>query len=92
MTSIGKWFDMVVFDWAGTVVDFGSRAPVLALIEAFASLGVAIDETEARRDMGRAKADHVRALLSEPRIAQAWSVAQDAAPDEAAVDQIMAAL
>ena len=33
MTSIRNRFDMVVFDWAGTMVDFGSRAPVLALME-----------------------------------------------------------
>jgi len=92
MTAIAKHFDMVVFDWAGTMVDFGSRAPVLALIEAFASLGVTIDEAEARRDMGRAKADHVRALFGEPRIAKAWENAHGAEPDEAAVDQVMAAL
>ena len=92
MTAIAKHFDMVVFDWAGTMVDFGSRAPVLALIEAFASLDVAIDETEARRDMGRAKADHVRALFGEPNIAQAWREAQGAEPDEAAVARVMTAL
>ena len=92
MTPISKWFDMVVFDWAGTMVDFGSRAPVLALIEAFAAQGVTVDEAEARRDMGRAKADHVRALLDLPRIAGAWRTATGTAPDEAAVTQVMAAL
>lgn len=92
MTAIATHFDMVVFDWAGTMVDFGSRAPVLALIEAFAAQGLAVTEAEARRDMGRAKADHVRALLAEPRIGQAWREARDTAPDEAAVEQVMAAL
>ncbi|WP_374534358.1 phosphonoacetaldehyde hydrolase [Phenylobacterium sp.] len=92
MTSIRNRFDMVVFDWAGTMVDFGSRAPVLALMEAFAIKGVPVDEDEARRDMGRAKADHVRAMLGQPRIAQAWLDAHGAAPDEAAAEQIMEAL
>lgn len=92
MTAIAKHFDMVVFDWAGTMVDFGSRAPVLALIEAFASLDVAIDEALARRDMGRAKADHVRALFGEPGIARAWRDAHGADPDETAVGQVMTAL
>ena len=32
----------VVFDWAGTMVDFGCMAPVDALIDAFAGEGVAI--------------------------------------------------
>lgn len=92
MTSIRDAFDMVVFDWAGTTVDFGSRAPVLALIEAFAALGVSVSEPEARRDMGRAKADHVHALLDQPRIAKAWRDAHDQAPDAAAVADVMAGL
>ena len=92
MTAISKCFDMVVFDWAGTMVDFGSRAPVLALVEAFAALGVSVDEAEARRDMGRAKADHVRAMFEQPRIAAAWRSAQGEEPDQGAVDRIMAAL
>lgn len=89
MTSIRDAFDMVVLDWAGTTVDFGSRAPVLALMEAFAVLGVPVAEEEARRDMGRAKADHVRAMFEQPRIAQAWEGAHQAAPDQAAVEKVM---
>lgn len=92
MTRIRDCFDMVVFDWAGTMVDFGSRAPVLALIEAFAGLGVAVEEGEARKDMGRAKADHVRALFEQAEVAQAWRAAQGGEPEAAAVDQVMAAL
>lgn len=92
MSAISDHFDMVVFDWAGTMVDFGSRAPVLALMEAFADQGVPVDEAEARLDMGRAKADHVRAMLEQPRIAEAWRTAHGAEPDEAAVDRVMAAL
>ena len=56
----------MIFDWAGTMVDFGCRAPVEALIEAFARHGVALDEAAARADMGKAKVDHVRALLAQP--------------------------
>ncbi|WP_442679565.1 phosphonoacetaldehyde hydrolase [Sphingomonas sp. ASY06-1R] len=62
----------VVFDWAGTMIDFGSRAPVVALCTLFAHAGVPIDEAEARRDMGLAKKDHIRAILGQPRIAGAW--------------------
>jgi len=89
MTAISKYFDMVVFDWAGTMVDFGSRAPVLALIEAFASQGVPVEETEVRRDMGRAKADHIRAILQLPRVADAWRKAHGGAPDQTAVERLM---
>ena len=35
MTGGLSAFDLVIFDWAGTMVDFGCRAPIAALIEAF---------------------------------------------------------
>jgi phosphonoacetaldehyde hydrolase len=82
----------VVFDWAGTMVDFGCMAPVGALIQAFAGEDVAITPAEARADMGRAKRDHVRALMTTPRIAAAWASANGAAPDEADGDRLFAAL
>ncbi|MDB6104364.1 MAG: phosphonoacetaldehyde hydrolase, partial [Gammaproteobacteria bacterium] len=70
--NLAKSFDLVIFDWAGTVVDFGCCAPVNALIEAFMRHGVTLTEEEVRRDMGKAKADHVRALFNDSRIADAW--------------------
>ena len=42
----------VIFDWAGTMVDFGCMAPVEALVDAFAAHGVTISAADARRDMG----------------------------------------
>ena len=85
-------FDLVVFDWAGTMVDFGCRAPVAALIAAFASHGVDLDEPTVRADMGKAKADHVRALLARPEVATAWTKAQGAPSSEADVTGLMAEL
>jgi len=54
----------VIFDWAGTTVDFGSLAPVRALQKLFAGRGIEVTEQEARHDMGIHKKDHIRALLS----------------------------
>lgn len=82
----------VVFDWAGTMIDFGSRAPVVALCRAFAAAGVPIDEAEARADMGRAKRDHIAALLRQPRIAHAWAVRHRTAPSDADGDRVFAAI
>jgi phosphonoacetaldehyde hydrolase len=82
----------VVFDWAGTMVDFGCVAPVEALIAAFAAEGVAITAAEARRDMGRAKRDHVAALLANPRVAAAWAQVKQRPPAEVDVDRIYQAL
>lgn len=78
----------VVFDWAGTMIDFGCRAPVVALREVFAEAGVEISEAEARADMGKAKRDHVRALLALPRVAGLWKQRHGATPAEADVDRL----
>jgi phosphonoacetaldehyde hydrolase len=53
----------IIFDWAGTTVDYGSLAPVRALQRLFAGRGLDVTEDEARRDMGIHKKDHIRALL-----------------------------
>lgn len=78
----------VIFDWAGTMIDFGCRAPVKALREVFAEAGIEIAEGEVRADMGKAKRDHVRALLAMPRIAAAWRAGHGAAWAEADVDRL----
>ena len=82
----------VIFDWAGTMVDFGCMAPVDALIEAFAAQDVAISAADARRDMGRAKHDHVMAILEAPGVAGAWLSAKGAPPSPADGDVIYQAL
>ncbi len=82
-------FDLVIFDWAGTMVDFGCRAPILALTEAFARRGVTVEETAARADMGKAKADHVRALLARPEVAAAWVAAVGSPSTDADVAALM---
>jgi phosphonoacetaldehyde hydrolase len=78
----------VVFDWAGTVIDHGSLAPMGVFVKAFAKFGVEITIAEARGPMGMAKRDHIKTLLAQPRIAAAWRAAQGAAPDEAAIDRV----
>lgn len=80
----------VIFDWAGTMVDFGSRAPVVAMQQAFEAEGVPVTEAEVRADMGRAKRDHVAQLLGVARIALKWRGRHGAAPSEADVDRIFA--
>jgi len=78
----------VIFDWAGTMVDFGCKAPVNALRDVFAGEGVPITEAEARADMGKAKYDHVTALLTEPGIVARWTAHFGQAPDRGDIDRI----
>ncbi len=80
----------VIFDWAGTVIDFGSRAPVVALCRVFEGAGVPVSEAEARADMGRAKIDHIRALLDDTRVAHAWTDHYGRASTEADVAHLFA--
>jgi phosphonoacetaldehyde hydrolase len=82
----------VVFDWAGTMIDFGSRAPALALAQVFAAEGVPADEPTIRRYMGMAKREHVTAILSEPAMAARWEQAKGGDWGEADVDRLMDAL
>ena len=62
----------VIFDWAGTTVDHGSRAPVFALVELFDRYGVVVTEEQARRPMGRFKLDHIRDIAADPDVAAGW--------------------
>jgi phosphonoacetaldehyde hydrolase len=78
----------VVFDWAGTMVDFGCMAPVEALVEAFAAEGVALTDAEARRDMGRAKRDHVAAILADAGVAARWRTARGVEPGPDDVERV----
>jgi phosphonoacetaldehyde hydrolase len=72
----------VIVDWAGTIVDYGSRAPLEAFRAAFAGVGVEITVGEAREPMGLAKRDHIRAILRMPRVAGAWRAAHGEAATE----------
>jgi len=78
----------VVLDWAGTVIDFGCMAPVHALLDVFAEEGLDLSPETARRDMGKAKLDHLRAILAEPGMASRWRDAKGALASEADVDRL----
>jgi phosphonoacetaldehyde hydrolase len=62
----------VVFDWAGTTVDHGSRAPALVFQEIFRRRGVEITLQQAREPMGMSKRDHIAAILQTPEVANMW--------------------
>lgn len=65
----------VVFDWAGTIVDFGSLAPMGAFVHLFNRHGVPLSIAQARVPMGLPKLDHIRVLGQMPEVAQAWQQA-----------------
>jgi len=78
----------VIFDWAGTMIDYGSFAPMGVFVEAFKDFGVEATIAEARAPMGAPKWDHIRAMLDAPRLAAEWERVHGAAPSDADVDKV----
>jgi len=62
----------VIFDWAGTTVDYGCFAPTGVFIEVFRQKGIEITMEEARGPMGMHKRDHIRVISKYPRVAAEW--------------------
>jgi phosphonoacetaldehyde hydrolase len=78
----------VILDWAGTVLDHGSSAPMGAFVKAFAHFGVTISIADARGPMGMAKRDHIRMVGTAPAVAAAWRANHGRDFDDAAIDAI----
>ena len=74
-----------MLDWAGTSVDHGSMAPVLALQTLFAKHGITLSTEDARRDMGLLKRDHIQAILTLPNVFAEWKALTGKEPGEAEV-------
>jgi phosphonoacetaldehyde hydrolase len=78
----------VFFDWAGTMIDHGSRAPVEVVLEVFRRCGVEVTEAEARGPMGMAKDAHLAAVLNLPRVSAAWTTAHGRQPEAGDVEAL----
>jgi phosphonoacetaldehyde hydrolase len=80
----------VIFDWAGTIVDFGSRAPMGVFVAVFKQFGVDLTIDDARKPMGLPKWQHIEALMAMPHVASAWQAVHGHAPGSADIDQVYA--
>jgi len=79
---------LVVFDWAGTTVDFGCFGPVDSFIRALGRHGVAVTPEQVRGPMGSSKKDHLRELLRLGGASTQWSDAHGRDWDEADVERV----
>ncbi len=68
MLNINKKIKCCVFDWAGTTVDYGCRAPLNVFLKIFEHFGIPISVEEAAKPMGMLKIEHIRVLLGYERI------------------------
>ncbi len=64
--------EAVIFDWAGTTVDFGCFAPVQAFIAAFEEYGITPTVAEVREPMGMLKREHIKTMMNMERIHNEW--------------------
>lgn len=78
----------VIFDWAGTTVDFGCFAPVETFVESFQKYGIAVSINEARKPMGLSKIEHIRAMLKMPRIKNLWELKFAREPNEQDIQRL----
>jgi len=77
---------LVIFDWAGTTIDFGSRAPMLSFTGVFAAHGVEVTPAEASAPMGLNKREHLIAMFSNPAVAARWQAQHSRSWNEQDVD------
>ncbi|MFO1432872.1 MAG: phosphonoacetaldehyde hydrolase [Candidatus Competibacteraceae bacterium] len=78
----------VIFDWAGTTVDFGSLAPVAAFVQLFQANDIVITLDEARLPMGTEKREHIRRLCTLPEVTARWREQYGTEPDGTAIERL----
>jgi phosphonoacetaldehyde hydrolase len=82
----------VIFDWAGTIIDYGCMAPTQVFIEVFSRKNIRITVEEARAPMGLAKIDHVRELFRLATVQKQWITEFGQLPSAADTEAIYAEL
>ena len=58
----------VIFDWAGTTIDYGCMAPVYVIQSLFKLKGVNVTNDQIRKDMGLLKIEHLRQIIKIPSV------------------------
>ncbi|MCA8996092.1 MAG: phosphonoacetaldehyde hydrolase [Planctomycetaceae bacterium] len=90
MNNASSHIQAIVFDWAGTMIDHGSRAPASVFREIFRRRGVEITEAMAREPMGMAKRDHIATISRMPPVASKWKELFGSDCTEADIDAMYA--
>lgn len=80
--------EAVIFDWAGTTVDYGCFAPVKAFMEIFKAYGIEVTMEETRKPMGMLKWDHIKTMMEMPAIQAQWQAKYNRAYTTADIDEM----
>ena len=80
----------VIFDWAGTTMDFGCMAPAVVFCKVFEEKGVSISMEEARIPMGAHKKVHIGLICEIPSVRRRWIETHGNEPTDTDVDEMFA--
>jgi len=78
----------VIFDWAGTTMDFGCMAPAVVFQKVYEKAGVPISMEEARAPMGAHKKVHIGLISRIPSVRRRWVETLGAEPTDKDVDSM----
>ncbi len=78
----------VIFDWAGTTMDFGCMAPAVVFQKVYDKAGVPISMEEARAPMGAHKKVHIGLISQIPSVRRRWIDTHGAEPTGKDVDKM----
>lgn len=82
--------EAIIFDWAGTTIDYGCFAPLDVFIKVFKKRGIVVEVEEAREPMGLLKWQHIREMCHMERIANLWKDKFGHFPNDMDVDDLYA--
>jgi len=85
---MSKKIQAVIFDWAGTTVDFGCFAPVVTFMEIFKGYGIELTMEEVIGPMGIHKKEHIKILLQLDRVKSRWNEMYGQEPGDNEVDEL----
>lgn len=67
-----KEVKLLVFDWAGTTVDYGCMAPLAVFEKIFEDKEIHLSKEEILKPMGMGKRDHIKTLLQTENATKQW--------------------
>ena len=64
--------DAVIFDWAGTIIDYGSLATIIAIKKIFNKKNIKVTHYQIQKDMGVKKIIHLKKILNLKNVNKQW--------------------
>ncbi|MGC8229312.1 phosphonoacetaldehyde hydrolase [Pseudobacillus badius] len=85
---LSQKIEAVVFDWAGTTVDYGCLAPMNVFVEIFKEKGIVVTSEEVRGPMGMDKWDHIYELCQLDSVKGQWQEKYRKYPEKEDIDEL----